>query len=88
MKLTKNKRTAAWVIPILVICLWAFPVLGEDVSVSYKIVSFYEDVTWNEVLAYASHWQTSDVTVVEELPMFNCLVLKVPDGMNLLLKQL
>ena len=67
MKRTSVKLSAAWVIPLLVACLWVSPVLGEDVDVSYKIVSFYEDVTWSEILAYAEQWQASNVTVVEEL---------------------
>ena len=53
MKLTRIKFTAVWVIPLLIVALWSSPVLGEDVDVSYKIVSFYEDVTWKEILAYA-----------------------------------
>ena len=82
MKLTKIKLTAALVIPLLAILLLASPVLCEDVNVSYKIVSFYEDVTWDDILAFAEHWQAAGITVVEELPMFNTLVLKVPHGVS------
>ena len=82
MKLTRIKLTAVWVIPLLAALLWASPVLGEDVDASYKIVTFYEDVTWNEILAYAENWQAGGVTVVEELPLFNTLVLKVPSGIS------
>ncbi len=82
MKPSRIKPTAALVIPLLFICLWAAPVLGEDVVDSTKIVSFYEDVTWSEILAYAEYWQSNGVTVLEELPLFNTLIMKVPHGVS------
>jgi subtilisin family serine protease len=50
----------------------------ESEGHSRKIVSFHEDVSWEEIIQYAEEWSTYGVSIIEELPIFNCLVLKVP----------
>jgi hypothetical protein len=70
----------------LVLCvgvLWfgfhaSFADAKESQSYSRKIVSFHEDVAWEEIKQYAEQWSAYGVSIIEELPLFNCLVLKVP----------
>ena len=47
----------------------------EPESHSRKIVSFHEDVSWEEIKQYAEEWSAYGVLTIEELPIFNCLVL-------------
>jgi len=67
---------------IIGMVLWVPPGLSQDRSYSHMIVSFYDDVSWEEIQRFAEHWRGHDVTVITELPMFNCLVLKVPDHID------
>gem|GEM_PF-2007872 len=57
-------------------------VVAGDLVDSQKIVTFYEDVPWSEVESYAADWGPAGVSVVMELPIFNCLILKVPPGVT------
>ena len=71
---------------ILVLCVsilcfgFHTPFAGAEQSESHsrKIVSFHEDVSWEEITQYAEEWSAYGVSIIEELPVFNCLVLKVP----------
>ncbi|MBW2071588.1 MAG: hypothetical protein JRI89_10065 [Deltaproteobacteria bacterium] len=53
-------------------------VQAKDTTMSKKIVVFYEEVSHEQVLAYAEEWQDAGVSVITELPFINGLVLAVP----------
>jgi hypothetical protein len=55
---------------------------AADPNYSQKIVTFYEDVAWEEIQQYAEEWRAHGVSIIMELPMFNCLVLKVPGNIT------
>jgi subtilisin family serine protease len=71
---------------ILVLCVsilcfgFHTPFAGAEESEGHsrKIVSFHEDVSWEEITQYAEKWSAYGISIIEELPIFNCLVLKVP----------
>ncbi|MGD8765812.1 MAG: S8 family serine peptidase [Desulfobacteraceae bacterium] len=50
----------------------------DSESHSQMIVTFYENVSWEEIKQYSEEWSPYGVSIIMELPMFNCLVLKTP----------
>ncbi|UCH20188.1 MAG: S8 family serine peptidase [Deltaproteobacteria bacterium] len=69
---------------VSVFCLGshALPAGAADPNYSQKIVSFYEDVAWEEIQQYVEEWRAHGVSIIMELPMFNCLILKVPGNIT------
>jgi subtilisin family serine protease len=47
------------------------------------IVSFHEDVSWEEVQLFSDQWDNQGLTSVMDLPMINALVIKVEDVITL-----
>ncbi len=44
-----------------------------------SIVTFHNDIKWEEVKASAVNWEELGVSLIMDLPMINALVLRVPD---------
>jgi subtilisin family serine protease len=66
---------------IIIICGGMTP-FANALEGSQKIVTFYQEVPWEEVRQYAAEWQALGVTTVMDLPLINALVLMVPDNIT------
>ena len=70
----------------LVLCLglMASVTTAEASDVSLQtIVMFHDDVSWEDIKAFADEWEALGVSTVMDLPMINGLVLRVPDHVAL-----
>jgi subtilisin family serine protease len=57
-------------------------VRAEDPGYSTKIVLFHEEVLWDDVRDYANQWGLEGVSIIRELPLIKCLVLRVPSHIS------
>jgi subtilisin len=67
---------------LIFVGLIARDVGAEDSGYSTKIVLFHEEVLWDDVKEYANQWGSEGVSIVRELPLIKCLVLRVPSHIS------
>ena len=59
-----------------------FPANAEDLNYSQKIVTFHDDVAWEDILDYAEEWGAQGVLILKELQIINAMVLRVPQNIS------